>query len=59
VRERTQVGLNHDEIVDLQSRLPRNHGPTVPLEEDLHPIRINSPPPEQLSAGRRMTLISR
>jgi len=53
------VGLNHDEIVDLQSRLPRNHGPTVPLEEDLHPIRINSPPPETLSMGRKMTLVSK
>lgn len=54
------VGLEHEEIVDMMSRIPKNLGPQVTAQDDMRPVRGTQQTPEhhELTAGKRFQLIT-
>lgn len=52
------VGLEHEEIVDMMSRIPKGLGPQVTAKDDMRPVKGPSEPVAELSGFSRFRLIS-
>lgn len=52
------VGLDVDEILDMKERIPKGHGPAVPVDEHMQYVQEHEEPVQVLSAPARLTLIA-